>query len=84
MTPLSNGYNNLIQQTEAGLRSLGRAPAVLHEQAVAHTFQTYRMQAQVLAYSNVFLYTSVLAFMVVPFCFFISKKKASGGGGGGH
>ena len=82
MTPLSNGYNNLIQQTEAGLRSLGRAPAALHDQAVAHTFQTYRMQAQVLAYSNVFLYTSVLAFMVVPLCFFISKKKASGGGAG--
>ncbi len=84
MSPLSNGYNNLVQQTEAGLRSLGRAPAALHDQAVSHTFQTYRIQAQVLAYSNVFLYTSVLAFMVVPFCFFISKKKASGGGGGAH
>ncbi len=82
MTPLANGYNNLIQQSEAALLSLGRAPATLNSQAVSHTFQTYRMQAQVLAYSNVFLYTSVLAFLVVPFCFFISKKKASGGGAG--
>ena len=81
MTPLANGYNVLIQQSEAALRVLGRAPAGIHDQAVSHTFQTYRSQAQVLAYSNVFLYTSVLAFLVVPFCFFISKKKASGGGG---
>ena len=82
MTPLNNGYNVLIQQSEAALRSLGRAPAALHDQAVSHTFQTYKAQAQVLAYGNVFLYTSLLAFIVVPFCFFISKKTAAGGGGG--
>ncbi len=80
MTPLQYGYNDLIQQTEAGLRSLGRAPSAIHDQAVSHTYQTFRTQAQVLGYSNVFLYTSILAFLVVPFCFFISKKKASGGG----
>ena len=82
MTPLNNGYNVLIQQSEGALRALGRAPETLNQLAVSHTFQTYKTQAQVLAYGNVFLYTSVLAFMVVPFCFFISKKTASGGGGG--
>ena len=81
MTPLNNGYNVLIQQSEAALRSLGRAQGTLHQQAVAHTYQTYMVQAEVLAYSNVFLYTSLLAFLVVPLCFFISKKKAAGGGG---
>jgi len=82
MTPLQSGYNNYLQQSEAALRSLGRAPAVLHSQAVSHAYLTYMKQAQVLAYSNVFAYTSVLAFLVVPFCLFISKKKAQGGGGG--
>ena len=82
MTPLHNGYNNLIQQSEAALRTLGRAPAGIHDQAVSHTFQTFRTQAQVLAYSNVFLYASVVAFLVVPFCIFISNKKAQGGGAG--
>ena len=82
MTPLNNGYNNLIQQSEAALRSLGRAPDNLHTLAVTHTYATYLKQAQVLAYGNVFLYTSVIAFLVVPFCFLISKKTAAGGGGG--
>ena len=82
MTPLNDGYNNLIQQSEAALRSLGAAPEAINQLAVSHTFSTYKAQAQVLAYGNVFLYTSALAFMVVPFCFFISKKKAAGGGGG--
>ncbi len=82
MTPLHNGYNVYIQRSEAALRSLGTAQASVHTVAVSHTYQTYLRQAQVLAYGNVFLYTSVIAFLVVPFCFLISKKTAAGGGGG--
>ncbi len=82
MTPLHNGYNVYIQRSEAALRSLGTAQANVHTVAVSHTYQTYLRQAQVLAYGNVFLYTSVIAFLVVPFCFLISKKTAAGGGGG--
>ena len=83
MTPLHNGYNTLNQASEATLLTLGRAQATLHDQAVGHTYRTYLRQAAVLAYSNVFLYASVLAFLVVPFCLLISKKTAQGGGGGG-
>ena len=82
MTPLNNGYNNLIQQSESALRALGRAPDSVHTLAVSHTYSTYMKQAQVLAYGNIFLYTSIIAFLVVPFCFLISNRKAAGGGGG--
>ena len=82
MTPLRSGYNTLIQESEHTLRSLGRAASVVHQQAVAHTYQTYMKQAQVLAYSNIFQYTAVIALMVVPLCFLISAKTAQGGGGG--
>ncbi len=84
MTPLNQGYNMLVQQTEQSLRTLGRAAGSVHDQAVSHTYQTYLNQAAVLAYNNVFQYSAVVAFCVVPFCFLISKKKASGGGEGGH
>ena len=84
MTPLQNGYNNYVQMSEGALRSLGRAPASIHDQAVGHTYQTYLKQASVLAYGNVFLYASVVAFLVVPFCLLISRKTAQGGGGGAH
>jgi DHA2 family multidrug resistance protein len=82
MTPLNQGYNALIQESEATLRTLGRAAGAVHDQAVAHTYQTYQHQAAVLAYNNVFQYAAVVAFMVVPLCFLISKKTAAGGGGG--
>ena len=84
MTPLNQGYNELIQKSEATLRTLGRAAGSVHSEAVAHTYQTYIHQSSVLAYNNVFQYSAVVAFMVVPLCFFISKKTAAGGGGGGH
>ncbi len=82
VTPLYDGYANYIQQSEAALRALGRAPGSLNQQATSHAFTVFRGQAQVLGYSNVFLYTSVIAFIVVPFCLLISKKKAQGGGAG--
>jgi DHA2 family multidrug resistance protein len=84
MTPFHQPYNTLVAQTEAGLRTIGHGGANLHDVAVGHVYQTYIKQSQILAYSNVFFYFSILAFCVVPFCFLISAKKATGGGGGGH
>ncbi len=84
VTPLNQGYNMLIQRSEETLRTLGRAAGSVHDEAVSHTYQIYLKQAAVLAYNNVFQYSAVVAFCVVPLCLFISKKKASGGGGGGH
>ena len=82
MTSLYQPYNTYIAQAEQALRSLGRPVAGLHQAAVSQLYQTYLKQASVLAYGNIFLYASVVAFCVVPFCLLISKKTASGGGGG--
>jgi DHA2 family multidrug resistance protein len=82
MTPLNQSYDQLVQRSEATLLTLGRAQATTHDQAVSHIFQIYRHQAAVLAYNNVFQYAALLAFLVVPLCFFVSSKKAAGGGGG--
>ena len=84
MTPLAQGYNTYLQQSERALLTLGRAASAVHDEAVGRLYTTYRAQAAVLAYNNVFQYTAVLAFLIVPLCFLISNKKAQGGGGGGH
>lgn len=83
-TPLNQGYTMLIQRSEQTLRTLGHAAGSVHDEAVSHTYQTYLKQAAVLAYNNVFQYSALVAFCVVPLCLLISKKKAAGGGGGGH
>ena len=84
MTPFHQPYNTYISQAEQTFRNMGRAASTVHEAALGQIYQTYLKQASVLAYANVFLYASVIAFCVVPFCLLISKKKAAGGGGGGH
>ena len=84
MTPLHAGYNEYLQKAEATIMTLGRAPSTIETVATSQLYQTYMKQAATLAYANVFMYASVIAFCVVPFCFLISKKTASGGGGGGH
>ena len=82
MTPLHQPYNEYIANAERTFRSLGRAASTVHQAAVGQLYQTYMKQASVLAYGNIFLYASAIAFLVVPFCFLISKKTAAGGGGG--
>ncbi|MCX8253228.1 EmrB/QacA family drug resistance transporter [Beijerinckiaceae bacterium RH AL1] len=74
MTPLHQGYNELNAASAATLRVLGRAPDALQQLAVSHTFQTYRLQAQVLAYSNVFLYAGLVAFLAAPLCLLVKKQ----------
>ena len=81
MTPLHQGYNTLVQENERALRALGRATAVVHQQAVSYTYQIYQAQAQVLAYGNVFQYVALVAFLMVPLCLLVSAKTAQGGGG---
>ena len=82
MTPFRQPYNDYIADAERTLRGMGHAAGTVHTAAVGQLYQTYLKQATTLAYANVFLYASVVAFLVVPFCFLISKKTASGGGGG--
>ena len=86
LTPLDRGYTMTLQQVEQGIRAYGHSAAT-GTGTVSPTgwmFQQLRQQAAVLAYSDVFLYTAILSFLIVPFCFLMSGKTGGGGGGGGH
>jgi DHA2 family multidrug resistance protein len=83
-TPLDQPFNALIQNTEAGIRALGRGAAGLHGAAVGHVYQAFLRQATILGYVNVYYYFALVAFCVVPLCFFLPARKVSGGPGGGH
>jgi DHA2 family multidrug resistance protein len=79
-SPFHQPYETLIATYEHSLRSMGRAGAAVHSVAVGQTYSAFRAQVSVLAYSDVFYYCSIVAFIVVPFCFLLSPK--SGGGPG--
>jgi MFS transporter, DHA2 family, multidrug resistance protein len=80
--PFNQSFNELIARSERTLTAMGRAASAVHEIAVGQAYQAFRVQAAVLAYSDVFLLAGVVAFAVVPFCFFLSPKK--GGAGAAH
>jgi MFS transporter, DHA2 family, multidrug resistance protein len=81
-SPFHQPFNELIARSEHTLTAMGRAASAVHDIAVGNAYQVFRVQASVLAYSDVFLLAAVVAFAVVPFCFFLSGKK--GGVGAAH
>jgi DHA2 family multidrug resistance protein len=83
-SPFHQPYQALIATYEQTLRAMGRAGAAVHGVAVGRIYQVYRVQATVLAYSDVFLYCAIVAFIMVPFCFLLSPKTSGGRAGGAH
>ena len=68
-TPFHEPYQTLIASYERTLRSLGQVGAAAHDVAVGHVYQSFRTQVTVLAYSDLFYFCAIVAFIVVPFCF---------------
>ncbi len=75
-------YNTTIQQYQNTLLSMSHAAATTLSTATGQVYQTLRTQAQVLAYSDVFMFCAIGAFCVVPFAFLFSSIVAKPSGGG--
>ena len=76
-SPFHQPFNDLVANYERTLAATGHAANSLQGVAVAKVYQMFRVQVSVMAYSDVFLVFSAVAFAVVPFCFMLSGKKAS-------
>jgi DHA2 family multidrug resistance protein len=83
-SPFHQPFQALIAAYEQTLRAMGRAGAAVHDVAVGQVYQAYRLQATVLAYSDVFYYCAIVAFVMVPFCFLLSAKTGGGSPPGAH
>ncbi|HUI20643.1 MAG TPA: DHA2 family efflux MFS transporter permease subunit [Methylocella sp.] len=80
-SPFHQPFNELIAAYQRTLLAMGQAASAAHDVAMGRVYQVYLAQAEVLAYSDVFFFTALVAFAVVPFCFFLSDVKGSGRGG---
>jgi DHA2 family multidrug resistance protein len=83
-TPFHQPFNDLVASYEAAWIALGHAASTAHEAALGRVYQVFLTQVQVLAYGDVFLYCSVVAFAIVPICFFLSPIKGGRAPAGGH
>jgi DHA2 family multidrug resistance protein len=81
-TPFHEPFNQLTVTYKNALIAMGHAAGAAHDVAVGKVYQSFRAQAAVMGYSDVFLFTSLVAFAVVPFCVFLTNKKAAGSPGG--
>jgi DHA2 family multidrug resistance protein len=86
MTPLNQPFNTLVQHDRAALLSMGHAASTTETTAMGLIYQTFRTQASVLAYSDVFMICAVAAFAIVPFTFLFSNYRPGAGQAprGGH
>lgn len=83
-SPFHQPYDALVDQYERALTATGHAAGSVHGMAVGRVYQVFQTQVAVLAYSDVFLFFSFVAFLAVPFCLLLSGKKAADGEGASH
>jgi DHA2 family multidrug resistance protein len=75
MTPFHQPFQTLIAIYEQALRGMGRAGSAIRDDAVGHIYQMFRMQAAVLAYADIFMYASVIAFLMIPLSFLVAPIR---------
>ena len=66
LTPLEGPYPTLVAQYEHTMLGLGIAADRVHGMTMGLLDRTLNLQAAVLAYSDVYALSAVLAFLVVP------------------
>jgi MFS transporter, DHA2 family, multidrug resistance protein len=82
MTPLDQGYTATLQQYQNAL--LGpHFGAAGGQSAIGMLYQTFRAQAAILAYMDIFSLCAIMAFCAVPVAFFLSSRKGGAPGAAG-
>jgi DHA2 family multidrug resistance protein len=78
LSPLDQPYDQMVQNYEHTLRGLGFAPGALQQTANGLINQTLTSQAAILAYIDVFTWTAVAAFCMVPLAMLFRGTRPAG------
>ena len=81
---LDRGYTMTMNDLQGAFLARGNPAGGTAQQATNWLYQQLHAQAAILAYSDVFMTTAIISFMIVPFCFLMSSKTGGGGGPGAH
>ena len=66
LSPFEQPYQELLTRHTHALQALGHTPGSAHDAAMGLINQTLNHQAAILSYSDLYAYTAVAAFLVVP------------------
>ena len=81
MSPFHQPFNDYLAHMRVVAQQLGYATQDQAETAMKYLYQDFIKQVAILAFNDVFMILGCLAFLLVPFCFFLDgytakKKKA--------
>jgi DHA2 family multidrug resistance protein len=80
MTPLDQGYTTTLQQFQNALQAQPHFGTQGGQSAIGMLYQTFRAQASILAYMDIFELCAIMAFCAVPIAFFLSSRKGGSPG----
>lgn len=81
MTPLSQQYQDTVQQISRGLRDYAGQVGDVTQAATAQMYQTFVSQATILAYIDIFAICGIFAWCFIPLTFLFSSTRAAAKGG---
>jgi DHA2 family multidrug resistance protein len=83
LSPTDQGYADLLGHVQQALIDAGQSAFQAAQQAPGQIFQTLKLQAAVLAYSDVFVITAFMTLIMIPTALLMSGVKGKGGAGPG-
>ncbi|WP_428376564.1 DHA2 family efflux MFS transporter permease subunit [Lichenicoccus sp.] len=84
LSPLSQPYAQTLSAISRTLQASGSTMAAAEQSAFAMLHQTLQKQAEILAYSDVFVVCAAISIIVLPFSFLLSPAKSGQAGTGSH
>ncbi|MDB5411212.1 MAG: EmrB/QacA family drug resistance transporter, partial [Rhodospirillales bacterium] len=73
-TPLDLGFTLTLQQYQQALMTQGHIAAASGQTAAGLLYQTFRQQASILAYTDIFAACAILAFCAVPVALLLARR----------
>jgi MFS transporter, DHA2 family, multidrug resistance protein len=80
LSPLWQPYNDTVQRISDALVANGVAPATITRTATGLLYQSLLSQSGILAYIDLFAFSAIMCFVMVPLTFLFSPVKAGDGG----
>ena len=84
LSPFWQPYNDTVQRVGDALVASGTAPSAVTPTATGWIYQSLLQQAGILAYIDLFAFTAIMCFTMVPLIFLFAPVKAGGAVSTGH
>jgi MFS transporter, DHA2 family, multidrug resistance protein len=83
-TPFRQPFRELVATYAHSLMAMGHSAQVAQGMALGKIYGMIRVQAAIMAFSDTYVICAIVAFLVAPFAFLMTRRKSSGEVGAAH